>query len=256
MFFVFNFRKVLLGVGFLLYSLTLNTFADVNILLKAELEGYKIGVQNMSGQDLIVLSDIISSSGIVDDELHHMVAERAKQEYKIHLASSSKEHAKTVTALIRALGSFGRDEDLAFLREVTQGAKFGSVKNRAKQVRLKSAWYKKRNQAMQQTSYYENGQSLFTYRFMGLLYSKDPSIRRWAAEEVHRQGGADDLIYETMAQMVKAEGVFATEGVHVDALAWFCRILSTYDVEHYGEFLTYIKNDKNYHDKIRRYANV
>ena len=256
MVFVSKIRAVFFGIGFLLYSLSFNSIADVDSLLKAELEGYKTGIQNMSGQELIVLSDVISSTGIVDNELHTMVADRAKKEYKTHLASGNREQAKSVTALIRALGSFGRDEDRAFLREVTQGAKIGSVRNRAKQVGLKVAWYKKRNKSMQQTSYYEKGQNLFTYRLMGLLYSKDPSLRRWAAEEVHRQGGADDLIYETMAQMVKAEGIFATEGVHVDALAWFCRILSTYDVENYGEFLADIKSDEDYHEKIRRYARV
>ena len=253
------FRKVkvlVVSLGLLLSSLSFQALADVNALLRSEIDAYKDGINKLSGQELIILADQLSGSGVVDEELYTVVRERTKKEFTNHFGYSDKTQLKATVSLIRALGSFGRFEDRAFFLDMTQSGKARGIRNRAKQSNKKLGWFKKRNEIMQDTSYYEEGQKLSTHKFLALIHSKDLTMRRWAAEEINRRGGADNVVFKTMAKMVREEAPTATDKVHLDTMAWFCRVLSTHDAINHREFLIDLKNSAQVPYKIKKHIKI
>ncbi len=237
------------------FFIALNAFADLEALLGDEVNGFKNGMKVKQDAELIALANLLVGSGITDDELYSIVEKRTKDEYSKHISNPrAKQVAKTFNALIRAYGSFGRSESRDFLINVVSSSRSRGVVGRAQRLYPKLAWFKKRNELMQDKTYYKEGQALMTHRFLGLVNDSDPTMRRWASEEIKRRGGTDGVVYNVMANTLKEEGKSIKSNSHLDSLAWYCKILAKYSSQEHGDLLLAIQSDSGYHKKLKKYA--
>ena len=65
----------------------------------------------------------------------------------------------------------------------------------------------------------------------------------WAMEEMGRRGGAEQVVYDKMREILAQEKSTIKNNVHLDYLAWICKLLSQYDATNSAELLNSIKND-------------
>ncbi len=251
----FSKPNIALFLTFLIVFFTKNVFADLNSLVEAEIEMFKDGIQNKFGHELIDLADLLTGTGLTDEKLFRLVEERTKSEYSAHLFSPRDKYvARNLNALVRAYASFGREESRDFIVDLVDTSNSRGVRNRAHRLHPKLDWFKQRNKLMQNRNYYKEGQDLMTHRYMSLVKSSDSRMRRWAAEEIKRRGGTEQIVYLAMGEILKEEGKNIRSNVHLDALAWFCRILAKYDTENHKELLLAIQKDSGYHKKLQKYA--
>lgn len=245
---------------FVIFSFVIsgNVIADVNPLLEAEVHRYKSELEQKSGKDLIVLADLLSGSGIGDDELYEVVESRTKQEFEYHVENpKDRVSAKVLNSLLRAYASFGREESRSFLVGVVEKSKSRGVRNRAHRLQPKLGWYAERNKLMQDFSGYKAGEDLMTQRYINLLASDDDRLGRWAAEEIDRRKGAENRVYQTLAALIEKNALAASSkpsAVRLDAYAWYCKILARYDAENNKDLLLEIQKNKSYHKKLKKYA--
>ena len=225
--------------------------------LTQEIARFEDGIENKQGPELIAEADLLTGRGFTDPNLYEVVEKRTKEEYARHLASPrDKQIARNLNSLVRAYGSFGNTDSQAFIQSLVSTAKSRGVRNRAHRLHPKLGWFKKRNELMQNKAYYNDDQKLMTHRFMGLILSNDYSYRRWGSEEINRLGGSEDIVYQAMANTLREEAKNIQNDLHLDSLAWFCKILARYDSANQKELLTMITSDKNYHRKLRKYAGI
>ena len=247
--------KNVMSIMVLSFFIVLNAFADLDTLIEKETEMFKGGIGLKQDQELIALADLLTGSGLNDDGLYKAVEKRTKEEYAKHLDNpKEKQTANNLNALIRAYGSFGRGESQDFIVSLASSAKSRGVRNRAHRLNKKLDWFSKRNELMQDRSYYKPGQDLMTHRFMALVVDSDPRMRRWASEEINRRGGTGDIVYVAMANILKEEGKNFESGDHLDSLAWYCKMLAKYKPAENAELLSSIQSDKGYNKKLRKYA--
>ncbi len=247
-------KKLTVG-AILCFFIALNAFADLETLLSDEIKAFKNGLEVKQDIELIALADLLSGSGISDDELYSVVEERTRNEYAKHISNPrDKQVAKNFNALMRAYGSFGKLESSEFIISVVSSSKSRGVSNRAHRLHPKLGWFKRRNELMQNKAYYKEGQDLMTHRFMGLINDSDPSMRRWASEEIKRRGGTEGVVYSAMANTLKEEGKNIKSASHLDSLAWYCKILAKFSPQEHGDLLLEIQSGGGYHKKLKKYA--
>lgn len=246
----------LLFVAIFFFSLgAQSAIASVEERIKAEIATFKEDIQTESSVKLITTADLITGSGLSDEALYKVVEARTKQAYEAHMANpKDKQLARDLNALVRAYASFGKSDSRDFIVNLVSTSKSRGVRNRAHRLHPKLYWFKKRNELMQDTTYYKEDQDLMTHRFMGLVKSEDPTLRRWAAEEIVRRGGTEEMVYTAMDEILKAEAGDIKSDMHLDSLAWFCKILARYDLENHKETLLSIQNDPKSHKKLKKYA--
>ncbi len=228
--------------------------ADLTERLRVEAEGFKHDIATLHGESLVEAANIIVGSGVSDPDLYKVVDAKVNEVYQEHLRSpKDKNIALELVSLIRAYASID-PQSRSLLEQILNVSKYRAVRERAVRLLPKLYWFAQRNSLMQKPDFYEPGQDLMTYRFMNLITSNDPVMRRYAAEEINRRKGAEPAVYQKMAEKLEKDKHSIGEGVDLDAYAWFCRILRDYDRQKWSQLLSALTNDPSVNKKIKRFT--
>jgi len=224
--------------------------------IKAEGDYYIQALSQSSGADLDSLANKISGSGLNDVRVFKAVQAKLLQLHQALLAAGSRDKVlgRNVNTLLRALASSGDSQYQASLQKVLDEAKSRGVRNRAKHALNKLSFYRERNQIMQDMSKHKAGQSLFTTRLLNLLNSADLRMSRFAAEEITRQGSAEQTVQAWLAQSLEAKAFKPQDKLQADTLAWYAKALGTVNKAQYHALLTKIANDESVDIKIRKHT--
>ena len=189
--------------------------------------------------------------------MYEQLEAEVEKSFNRHLANKKdKLEAQVLNSLIRAYASMGYPESEAWVVKLREDSKSRGVRNRAHRLVRKIDWFNLRNKYMNKVEYYEPEQKLMTHRYLGLINSGTPTLMRWAAEEINRQHGAEPEVYEAIRKVLKAD-VHSVQGdTHLDALAWFCKILKKFDLNDSKELLQTIAKDPKTHKKIVKYTSI
>lgn len=232
------------------------TTQDLPGRLQAELDTYKNQIETLRGQPLIDVADLITGSGLNDSTLYVAVETKLNSLIAEHRAKpKDKLVAEEVNAMMRTLGSMNLKSE-AVINNLLQTSTSRGIRNRAVRLLPKLVWFHERNLLMQKPDFYEPGQDLMTHRYLNLIISDDPRNSRWAAEEIYRRGGAEPVVYRKMAEILAQQQLAIKDDVHLDSLAWFCKILATYDAANSAELLSSIRTNPRTDKKLKKYAKV
>ena len=206
--------------------------------------------------ELILIADKISGLGVTDAQLHQQIGQRIHSEYKRYKeGEKNRKQLNRIGALMRAYASFGRVDSQRLLIALSAKHQAKPVRKRALGLLRDLDWYVRRNEIMQKPESYKSGQSLMTHRFLNLLASEDQAMRRWSLEEMYRQGGAEKEVYDEMEAILRREAATAKAGVHLDFLAWICKIFVHFDSRQRGRVLAQIRNG-SFPSKLQRHAKL
>ena len=233
--------------------------SDLAERLQAEVNAFKSEIESSRGHKLIGVADRLTGTGLSDPALYAVVEAKTKALMSEHQAKpKDKMVAEELNSIIRALGSMGTgSRDL--IVDLVENSSSRGIRNRAHRLHPKLDWFAQRNSIMQKPDYYQPGQDLMTYRYLNLLDSSDYTFGRWALEELDRRGGAEPLVYAKMRDILAQGKESIKSPVHLDYLAWICKLLSRYDADNSRELLTSIKNDSRsdkYFKKLKKYARI
>ncbi|MES2822381.1 MAG: hypothetical protein V4732_02180 [Pseudomonadota bacterium] len=243
----------LISCGSFAEGLSPTAQADLDERLRIETEGFIKDISTLGGENLIKTADLILGSGISNKELYTAVDDKVTKNYQEHMNNPKDDIiAQELNSLIRALASIGPQAKEVIMR--LDESKSRGIRERAVRLLPKLEWFSRRNSLMQKTDYYEQGQDLMTYRYLNLITSDDPVMRRYGAEEINRRGGAEAIVYKKMAERLEKDKGPIFGSVDIDAYAWFCRILRDYDSQNSSQLLSAITNDKTVPKKIKKYT--
>lgn len=232
---------------------------DLQSRLQAELDTYKQEIETLSGEPLIKSADLITGSGLSDPALYAVVEAKTKALISEHEAKPRDNVVEEeLNAMIRALGSMSKNSRDLIIGLVESSSSRG-IRNRAHRLHPKLDWFAQRNTVMQKTDTYQPGQDLMTHRYLNLLADSDYTFGRWALEELDRRGGGEPIVYKKMGEILAQEKSEIKNAVHLDYLAWICKVLARYDATNSAELLKSIQNDPNKDKnmkKLKKYAKV
>jgi len=233
--------------------------SDLQSRLQLELDTYKQEIETLRGQSLIKSADLITGSGLSDPALYAVVEAKTKSLITEHEAKPKDDVvAEELNAMIRALGSMSKDSRDLIIGLVESSSSRG-IRNRAHRLHPKLDWFAQRNAIMQKADTYQPGQDLMTHRYLNLLADSDYTFGRWALEELDRRGGAEPIVYKKMGEILARDKSAIKNAVHLDYLAWICKLLSRYDATNSAELLKSIQNDpssdKNF-KKLKKYVRI
>ena len=220
-----------------------------------EIDAYKAGINSESYGTITRTAKQISASGLTNTSLFDNIEKVLLDFHQKQIASSKDESlVNPAIALMRALGSSGNDKYAVTLNMILDESPSRASRNRAKHVLGKIPWYRRRNAIMQDLANHNPDQSLQSTRFINLLTSGDYIFQRYAAEEIYRMGNAEPVVMELMASDLK-KGASGEQGkLHVDTMAWYCRVLAKVARTEYHNFIQGLADDKNTHRKIKRHC--
>ncbi len=254
--------KKLLGVfGVVLFALSIVVNAEVESSdlakrTEAETSGYLLKIESLRGQQLIDAADAISGSGLNDSKLYSVIEAKLNVLDAEHASDpKNKLVAEELNSVMRALGSMGAKASSTVDRILKTSSSRG-VRERAVRLIPKLSWYEQRNAVMQKADYYAPDQDFMTHRFINLILSDDPSNGRWAAEEIVRHNGTQPIVYRKMAEVLEQQYLNIKSDVHLDELAWFCKLLSRYDGKDSAGVLTTIKQNPATNKKLVKYISI
>lgn len=233
--------------------------SDLQSRLQAELDTYKQEIETLRGEPLIKSADLITGSGLSDPALYAVVEAKTKLLISEHEAKpKDKVAANELNAMIRALGSMSKSSRDLILGLVESSSSRG-IRERAHRLHPRLDWFVQRNVIMQKADTYQPGQDLMTHRYLNLLTDEDYAMGRWGLEELDRRGGAEPIVYKKMGEIL-AQGKSAIKNpLHLDYLAWICKLLSRYDATNSADLLKSIQNDpskdKNM-KKLKKYVRI
>ncbi len=246
--------NILLIVLFIFSAPAFST--DLQGQLDAEVNQFITELEQAEGSDLVDISNRITSSGLSDKRLFDNVKNIILTKH-IDIMSKSKNEElviRQVVALLRTLASSGNYEYSSTLERLVLESSNRSIRNRAKHVMNKIGFYQQRNQLMQNLEGHSNSQSLHTTRILNLLESDDLIMNRFAAEEIFRAGSAAPVVQEWIATRLKRDLHNAESKLHIDTLAWYCKVLGLVNKPKYSGFLKEIVKDKSVDSKIRKHT--
>ncbi len=223
--------------------------------LSKEIDQYTDAIKKYNGENLIASADEISGAGLNNTQLFDEVEKRLIQQHQAQLVDRKDQLlARQVSALTRTLASSGNYKYKASIDQIFRETRSNGVKRRAKRMKNKFDWYAKRNSIMQNMSQHIEGQDLMTTRLLNLINKEDNLLRRYGAEELSRQSHAEAAILQVIAERLENEHIDPQDNLHLDTLAWFCRILGQFAKEEYRPLLQGIADNKELRKKLRKYA--
>lgn len=233
--------------------------SDLSARLQAEIDGFKQEIESSRGPQLITVADRLTGTGLSDPALQTVVETKTKLLISEHEVNpKDKTIAEELNSMIRALGSMGTgSRDL--IAGLVNSSKSRGVRERALRLPAQMDWYVKRNALMQKPDFYQPGQDLMTHRYLNLLASGDSAMGRWGLEELDRRRGAEPVVYAKMREILAQEKSAIKDAVHLDYLAWICKLLGRYDAANSKELLQSIQNDPRedkFFKKLKKYAKV
>ncbi len=247
----------------ILFTFSLVTCAlaasDLSARLQTEIDGLKKDIESLRGPALMGAADRLTGAGLSDPALYAAVEAKTRLLISEHAASpKDKVIAEELNSIIRALGSMSPNSREVFAGLVETSTSRG-VRERAHRLPAQLDWYVRRNSIMQKPDFYLPGQDLMTHRYLNLLASGDAALGRWALEELDRRGGAEPVVYTKMREILEQEKGAIKDAVHLDYLAWICKLLGRYDAANSTELLKSIQNDSRndkFFKKLKKYAKV
>ena len=249
-------------IKYVIVSILLSVFScsaianDLDERLKNEVDAYILQINSLSGKELIAAADLITGSGVSDSRLFDVVEKKVTALFEQHKSTPrDKDVARELSAMLRTMGAMSNQSE-ALIQRILSEAKSRGVRNRAKRMLPKLSWFMRRNEVMQNAAPYQEGQDIMTHRFFNLVVSDDPTLNRWAAEEMFRRGGSEPVVYKAMAEKVSKEMHAIKNDIHLDALAWFCKTLREYDLPNSAALLTTVSGHPNTHKKLRKYSRI
>lgn len=229
---------------------------DLSSRLQAEADGYIEQITTLRGQPLIDTADLITGSGLSNAELYSAVEAKINILSAQHSAEPRRQLvAEELSAVLRTLASINPKSERVINNLIATSTSRG-VRNRGLRLLPKLYWFSERNNLMQKPDFYVPGQDLMTHRYLNLIESNDPRNSRWAAEEIDRRGSAEQVVYERMAEIVEQEYLNVKNDIHLDSLAWFCKLLAKYDTQNSATLLNTIRANPRSHKKLRKYAKI
>lgn len=230
--------------------------ANMDTLLKQEIDQYIQKIENTTGKELADIGNRIEGSGLSDERLFGTIKELLLQKHQEQVADTTKDKVlihQTVT-LLRTLASSGDYQYISTAQQILEESKNRAIRNRAKHVTKKFGFYSARNSIMQNMSSHQDGQSLHSTRLLNLLNDSNFVMRRYAAEVIVRQKYAEPIVQETVARQLEEKINLGGTKLEIDTLAWYCKVLGTVNKEKYFDMLTAISKDKSISSKIRRHT--
>lgn len=233
--------------------------SDLQSRLQAELDTYKQEIETLRGEPLIKSADLITGSGLSDPALYAVVDARTKLLISQHHAAPKDDGvARELNAMIRALGSMNPNSR-ELIVDLVENSHSRGVRERAHRLHPRLDWFVRRNTIMQKADNYQSGQDLMTHRYLNLLTDDDYAMGRWGLEELDRRGGAEPIVYKKMGEILMQGKSAIKSPLHLDYLAWICKLLSRYDATNSAELLKSIQSDpskdKNM-KKLKKYVKV
>ncbi|BCD97365.1 hypothetical protein [Marinagarivorans cellulosilyticus] len=222
---------------------------------KEQADQYLTELNRAQGAALIDIANKISGSGVVTPELTATLKAKTASLLAANIEyAKNKDTARELNAVMRAYGAMGYSAEAErLIQKVLDTSPSRGVRNRAVRLIPKLHWFSERNSIMKSMMYYKPEQAIETHRLMALLSSDSPIFRRYGAEELNRQGGADSEAYALMAKILEKDK-YVQSGDALDAMAWYAKVLSIYAKSDYRDLLLAIKNDKAVSKKLRKYT--
>lgn len=211
--------------------------------LEQERNEFKQLIETQRGPGLIQVADTLTGAGLSDETLYAAVNAKTQLLMAEHAADPKNDGVEEeLNAMIRALGSMSvKSRDL--IDGLVTSSTSRGVRNRALRLSSKLYWFEQRNAIMQKPEFYQPGQDLMSHRYLNLLTSSDWQNGRWAMEEIERRKGAEAVVYQKMREILEAQKSAIKSDLHLDYLAWICKLLSRYDAVNSNAVLLAIKND-------------
>ena len=217
-------------------------------------------INQQHDKELIKTADLIAGTGITDQKLFDALEVKINdtiEQYSTSKGKGKRDLARELNALMRAIGAVGagKDETITIINSIRGASNSSGIRNRAHRLVPKLSWYKSRNKIMGSPENYQPNQKLMTHKFANLVASNQPRMGRWAAEEIFRRRGSEEIVYMKMMEALE-KGKYTTDPVKIDMLSWYSKTLKKYysESESASELLSNISNDGIVHKKLRRYA--
>jgi len=216
-------RRVLLAV-FLVTAFVATAAAAEPLDRAAEVARHRQALDDAKVTARIDNLKILSRSGIADEALFDEIERRLLERY----TSRNEEPLELdeTAWLAEALGLSGLEKYRATLNKVAAGAPLEKVGKHAREAAADLEIAAKRNAAIARRYPEAQGLALEHELLYNRLRSDDRKLRKDAAKMICRSSPQAPLLYETMAERLRAGYASERDEQAVDELAWYCKALA------------------------------
>lgn len=182
----------------------------------------------------------ITRSGLTDPRLFNIIQEKLLTGYTQNLNNSK--HVDEMSWMCKALASSGNIEYLETLTNIKKTSTSAKLKRHAKKSIEQLTVHAEKNRLLADTTNMDPSLSPEINRYITMLKSNDPALKRDAAKAIYRNHFTEEKLFNVINdELLKGYSSTSTGNRnHTDALAWMCKALASSGMTKYRATLTEI----------------
>jgi hypothetical protein len=200
-------------------------------------------LQSSSQKQRVEAAKRITRSGLSDPRLFNLINKKVLDNYNLH--PRNQDHIDEMAWMCKALASSGSSEYKSTLKRIIQTASSTKLKRYAEQSLKSINEYAQRNRLMKRINTSDPSLSPEVNRYIGMLKSKDPKLKKDAAKSIFRgrytESKLFNVVNEVLLQDYKRTSVKDKNGI--DTVAWLCKALGASRNKKYSPTLERIIRD-------------
>jgi len=249
-------KSIIVAMSILISLISFSSNAAVSEKeLEKEINTYIEGLNSEDSAVVKKTANAITASGLLDERLYDHIEKRLLKYHQEYVNGRTDEVTlRTTVELVRALGASGKGKYYPTFDRLLRENKARLIRNRAKRAKQTLSWYQRRNEEMHNLDSHQAGQSLFSTRILNLINHSDKTLNRYAMEELYRIGKAETVVLDNVSKKFKEEVYLDAGKLHIDVMAWHCKVLGKLGEEKHREQVKKAIDDKNIVSKIRRHC--
>jgi hypothetical protein len=236
-------------MGILFSSLSVSAATDRS----SEISSFLTMLESSSVKTRIDAAKQITRSGLTDPELFNRIEEKLLTGYTQN--PNNSKHVDEMSWLCKSLASSGNMEYLEILTNIGKTSTSEKLKRYAKQSASQLAVHAERNRLLADTTNMDASLSPEVNRYITMLRSNDPVLKRDAAKSIHRNHFTEEKLYDVVSDELLKGYPLTSPGNrnYTDALAWMCKALTSSGMTKYRTTLTEII-EKSTSETLKRHA--
>ena len=194
----------------------------------------------------------ISGSGLTDPKLFNTINVMLLERYQSD--PNKGIHIDEMAWLCKALASSGMSEYETTLQKVADTTSSQKLRKYAIQSLERIDEYAEKNKIMAGTQYAAPGQAPEVTRYITMLKSDMPSLKKEAAKKIYRSNLTNPRLFQVVnEEILKSLQSSESDQYDVDTMAWLCKALASSGMSEYKTTLQKVI-DTTLDKKLRKYA--
>jgi len=218
----------------------------------AEVNKFTTMLESDSLKTRIDAAKRITRSGLTDPGLFNMIQEKLLTG-SAHIGNSK--HVDEMSWMCKALASSGNMEYLETLTNIGTTSTSEKLKRYAKQSAEQLSVHAERNRLLADETNMDTSLSPEVNRYIIMLKSNDPVLKRDAAKSIYRSHFTEEKLYDVVSdELLKGYPLTSSnDRNYTDSMAWMCKALGASGMKKYRSTLTEVLEKSN-SEKLKQSA--